>query len=63
MKNGTDIPPGVDTILAGVFGYNGVATYKIRAQLCGKVQTLQDAYTYHDLGACSRAICPRFNMI
>ena len=54
MKNGTDIPPGVDTILAGVFGYNGVATYKIRAQLCGKVQTLQDAYAYHDLGACSR---------
>ena len=54
MRNGTDIPAGVDTVLAGVFGYNGVATYKIRASLCGKVETLQDAYLYHDLGACSR---------
>ena len=53
MRNGTDIPAGVDTVLAGVFGYNGVATYKIRASLCGKVETFK-MYLYYDLGACSR---------
>ena len=54
MKNGTDIPPGVDTILAGVLGHDGAATYKIRAKLCGNVGTLHDAYAYYDLGACNR---------
>ena len=54
MKNKTDIPPGVNTVLIGVYGLGGAASFKIRAGLCGSEETLLDGHSYQNLGLCSQ---------
>jgi hypothetical protein len=54
MRNQTDIPPGVDTILIGVYGHGGASSFKIRAGLCGSEETLLDGHSYQNLGLCSQ---------